>query len=63
MKHETSILRFMGHKDVTFTDTAVEQTIRMGRVKIKVSGCAPPIQRTEMVPDIKLPQVDGETRT
>ena len=39
MKHEASVLRFMEHPDVTFTNNAAEQKIRMGKVKIKVSGC------------------------
>ena len=39
MKHEESVLRFMGDPDVSFTNNSDEQKIRMARVKMKVSGC------------------------
>ncbi len=39
VKHEVSVLRFMGEADVSFTNNAGEQKIRMAKVKIKVSGC------------------------
>ena len=39
VKHEESVLRFMGDPDVSFTNNAGEQKIRMAKVKIKVSGC------------------------
>ena len=38
-KHEESVLRFTGDPDVSFTNNAGEQKIRMAKVKIKVSGC------------------------
>ncbi len=39
VKHGKSVLRFMENPDVSFTDNAGEQKIRMAKVKIKVSGC------------------------
>ena len=39
VKHEESVLRFMGDPDVRFTNNFGEQKIRMAKVKIKVSGC------------------------
>ncbi len=39
VKHEESVLRFMGDPDVSFTNNFGEQKIRMAKVKIKVSGC------------------------
>ena len=39
VKHEESVLRFMGEADVSFTNNSAEQKIRMAKVKIKVSGC------------------------
>ncbi len=38
-KHEESVLRFTANPDVSFTNNAGEQKIRMSKVKIKVSGC------------------------
>ncbi|MCY4460797.1 MAG: transposase, partial [Albidovulum sp.] len=38
-KHEESVLRFTANPDVSFTNNAGEQNIRMSKVKIKVSGC------------------------
>ena len=38
-KHGESVLRFMGDPDVSFTNNAGEQKIRMAKVRIKVSGC------------------------
>ena len=37
--HEESVLRFTGDPDISFTNNAQEQTSRMAKVKIKVSGC------------------------
>ncbi len=37
--HEESVLRFTANPDVSFTNNAGEQKIRMSKVKIKVSGC------------------------
>ena len=39
VKHEESVLRFIGDPDVSFTNNAGERKIRMAKVKIKVSGC------------------------
>ena len=39
VKHEDAVLRFIRDPDVSFTDNAGEQEIRMAKVKIKVSGC------------------------
>ena len=39
LKHEESVLRFMREPDVSFTNNAGEQKIRMSKVKMKVSGC------------------------
>ena len=39
VKHEESVLRFMADPDVSFTNNAAEQKIRMAKVRIKVSGC------------------------
>ena len=39
VKHEESVLRFMANPDVSFTNNAGERTIRMAKVKLKVSGC------------------------
>ena len=38
-KHEESVLRFTANPDISFTNNAGEQKIRMSKVKIKVSGC------------------------
>ncbi|MCY4007040.1 MAG: transposase [Rhodobacteraceae bacterium] len=38
-KHEASVLRFMTDPDLSFTNNAAEQKIRMAKVKMKVSGC------------------------
>ena len=39
LKHEEAVLRFMREPDVSFTNNAGEQKIRMSKVKMKVSGC------------------------
>ena len=39
VKHEDAVLRFIRDPDVSFTNNAGEQKIRMAKVKIKVSGC------------------------
>ncbi len=39
MKHEKSVLRFTDDPNVSFTNNAGEQKIRMAKVKLKVSGC------------------------
>ena len=39
VKHEDAVLRFIRDPDVSFTNNACEQEIRMAKVKIKVSGC------------------------
>ena len=38
VKHEAPLPRFIEHRDVIFTNNAAEQTIRMGKVEIKMSG-------------------------
>ena len=39
MRHEESVLRFMGDPHVSFTNNAGKRKIRMAKVKMKVSGC------------------------
>ncbi len=39
VKHEKSVLRFIDDPNVSFTNNAGEQKIRMAKVKLKVSGC------------------------
>ena len=39
VRHEESVLRFMGDPHVSFTNNAGKRKIRMAKVKMKVSGC------------------------
>ena len=39
VKHEGAVLRFMRDPDVSFTNNAGEQEVRMAKVRTKVSGC------------------------
>ena len=39
VQHEASVLRFLRDPDVSFTNNSAERTLRMAKIKIKVSGC------------------------
>jgi transposase len=39
IEHEESVLRFARESEVSFTNNRAERDLRMGKVKLKVSGC------------------------
>ena len=39
IEHEESVLRFAQESEVSFTNNRAERDLRMGKVKLKVSGC------------------------